>query len=599
MSNRTNNLTTLDFELVKENLKEYLKSQKIFRDYDFEASNINVLLDVLAYNTQLSGFYLNMIGSEMFLDSALLRDSVISHAKELNYLPRSFRSATATVDITLVDSSFDISSIVIPRGTSFTGKIDNRSFTFVTDQNTQAQSVSANTFKAYNVNIFEGDYTYDSYVINNSNSIRYLITNKTVDTNSITITILEDNGAVSIPYYKADSLFDLDAQSPAYFIQAAENESYEIVFGDDVIGRRPKDRSVVIIQYRACNGELPNGIRLFSADGNVATAIVTNVLTKSAASGGSIPEGISSIKINAPRAFTTQERVVTARDYETLLLNNFSEINAVSAYGGEESDPPQFGKVVVAIDLKNTDRLPPSKVVQYKNFIKSRSPLAIDPIFVEPDYTYVRVNSVVKYNINQSSLNFNDIASLVSSTIQAYSIINLNGFNKTLHYSRLTAAIDNTQVAIISNDTELLAIKSFVATTGTPSNYTIDFGMALRDNIGHSNIDDEIQEIDYLSAIRSSVFILNEIECYLEDDGRGIIHIMSHSAGRLIELRDVGTVDYSRGIVRLDNFVIQRLINNRIELYARTTERDITSQRRTILSIRDEDINVRVEQVRV
>jgi hypothetical protein len=598
MPNITTNLTTLDFELVKDNLKEYLKSQKIFRDYDFEASNINVLLDVLAYNSQLSGFYLNMIGSEMFLDSALLRDSVVSHAKELNYLPRSFRSASAIVDLTLVDTSPDISSIVIPRGTSFTGKLDNRSFTFVTDQNIQAASVGNNIFRAIDVNIYEGDYTYDSYVVNFENPTRYIITNKTVDTNSITVTILEDNGSASIAYYRADSLFDLDSQSTAYFIQAAENETYEIVFGDDVIGRKPKDRSVVIIQYRACNGELPNGIRLFAADGNVGTSIVTNVLTKAPASGGSIPEGIASIKLNAPRSFTTQERVVTARDYETLLLNNFSEINAVSAYGGEENTPPQFGKVIVAVDLKNTDRLPPSKIAQYRNFIKSRSPLAIDPVFVEPDYTYVRVNSVVKYNINQSSLNFNDIASLVVSTIQNYNIINLNGFNRTLYYSRLVSNIDNTQIAIVSNDTELLAIKTIFPNIGRASNYDIDFGMALRDDIGHCDVDDE-QTLNNLSAVRSTPFILNEIECYLEDDGRGAMHIMVAQDSRALKLREVGTVDYETGKIQLVNLSVQRLINNRIELYARTTERDITSQRKTILSIRDEDINVKVEQVRI
>jgi hypothetical protein len=598
MSNISVNLTSLDFESIKRNLKEYLKSQKIFQDYDFEGSNINVLLDVLAYNSHLTAFYLNMIGSEMFLDSALMRDSVVSHAKELNYLPRSFRSASALVNITLIDNSPDISSVLIPRGTSFTGKLGNRSFTFVTDQNIQAQSISTNTFVAENISIYEGDYTFDSYVVNEGDPTRYIITNKTVDTNSITVSIIEDNGANVIAYFRADSLFDLNTQSPAYFIQAAENDTYEIVFGDNVIGRKPKDRSIVMIQYRACNGELPNGIRSFSADGNIGTSTVTNIITISPASGGAIPEGISSIKFNAPRAFTTQERVVTARDYETLLLNNFSEINAVSAYGGEEENPPQFGKVVVALDLKNTDRLPPTKVAQYKKFIKARSPLSIDPVFVEPDYTYVRVNSSVKYNINQSSLNVNDIVTLVTSTIQNFNLINLNGFNKTLYYSRLVSDIDNAQLAIVSNDTEVLAVKTFVPTPRINTNYDINFGMELRQDIGQCATLTS-RNINRLSVVRSSPFILNELECFLEDDGNGIMRIMTLRNESLLFLREIGFVNYETGLVQLINFAPQRLINNRLELIARTLESDITAQRKTILSIRDEDIRVRVEQVRV
>jgi hypothetical protein len=597
MSNVSINLTNLDFESIKQNLKEYLKSQQIFKDYDFEGSNINVLLDIMAYNSHLTSFYLNMIGNEMFLDSALLRDSVVSHAKELNYLPRSFRSATAVVDIELLDMSPEISSVIIPRGTPFTGKIDTRSFTFVTNENISARSVGDGKFEALRVELFEGNFLYDSFVVDYSNQARYLISNKTVDTNSITVAVIEDNGSLTIPYFKADSLFDLTGQSQAYFIQAAENDLYEIIFGDDVIGRKPKDRSVVLIQYRACNGELPNGIRTFSADGDIGTTKITRVVTRSSASGGGIPEGISSIKLNAPRAFTTQERVVTARDYETLLLNNFSEINAVSAYGGEEDFPPKFGKVIVAVDLKNTDRLPPSKINQYRQFVKARSPLSIDPVFVEPDYTYVSVNTIVKYNINQSALNVSDIESLVTSAIQNFNIINLNGFNKTLYYSRLVSQIDSSQLAIISNDTELLAIKSFVPTLRTNENYIIDFGLEFRNDIGKCS--GGAADPDRLSVIKSSTFIINELDAFLEDDGEGIIRIMVIRDDRSTFFKDIGTVDYEKGIINLVNFAPQRLPDKEIDIYARTFERDITSQRKTILSIREKDISVKVQQVRI
>ena len=598
-SNTSINYTTLDFDTLKDNLKGFMQSQSVFQDYDFEGSNISVLLDVMAYNTQLNAFYLNMIGNEMFMDTALQRDSVVSHAKELNYVPRSFRSAVATVDITLQDGSGS-ASLLIPRGTTFTGTSGNRNFTFVTDSNVQAvsSSTTANTFVASNVSLFEGDYVSDNYVVNYAGESRYLITNKTVDTNSITVTIVEDNGAATLSYKKADSLFGLQNNSQVFFLQAAEGDTYEIVFGDGVIGRRPKDRSVVIVQYRKCNGELPNGIQKFTADGDVGSATVTNIVVQGRASGGSIPESLSSIRFNAPRAFTTQERVVTAEDYETLLKANFSEINAVSAYGGEESYPPQFGKVIVAVDLKTTDTLPPSKRDIYTRFIKPRSPLAIDPVFVSPEYTYVAINSSVKYNINETSLNIEDIRTLVRSTIQQFNLTNINGFNKTLYYSRLISAIDGAQISIVSNDTNITAMKLFEPSITGPSNYVIDFGMALRDDIGQLYDSGGAHPQSEISILSSSAFLYAGRECFLEDDGEGKVLIVSNEEENHVRIEDIGTVDYGTGIVSLESFAPTFVFGNQVQLYGRTFERDIRSQRKTILSIRDADINIDVQQVR-
>jgi len=591
--NSSRDLTTLDFETVKDNLKEYLKSQDIFKDYDFEASNINVLLDVLAYNTNINSFYLNMIANEMFLDSALLRDSIISHAKELNYLPRSFRSAVANVNITIDDPVS--SSVIIPRGTTFTGTAGTRNFTFTTAENISVGG-SESVFVANNVLLYEGDYTQDSYVVDYQNETNYQITNKTVDTNSIIVSVIEDNGENILTYQRAETLFGLDSQSQVFFIQPSDNETYEIVFGDGVIGRRPKDRSIVVVEYRACNGELPNGVRTFVSDGDIAQSTRVVVETNSSATGGAIPESITSIKQNAPRAFTTQERVVTTDDYETLLKTNFSEVNAVSAYGGEEAVPPQFGKVIIAVDLKTTDELPPSRRIAYRNFIKPRSPLSIDPVFVSPDFTYVQVNTNVKYNINETSLSQSDIESIVASTIQNFNIVNLNGFNKTLFYSNLVSSIDGSQAAIVSNDTELFAVKLFEPFVGQSRNYDIDFGMSLNDIIGQLS---ETRPNNEISVLRSTPFFFNGVECFLEDDGNGLMRIMTNQQEARSLIRETGTVDYQSGLVKLEGFRPQSIIGEQIELRARTLERDITSQRRTILSIRDVDINVNVEQVRV
>lgn len=603
MSNVSNDLSTLDFNTVKENLKSYLKSQAIFQDYDFEASNINVLLDILAYNTNLNAFYLNMVANEMFLDSAVLRDSIISHSKELNYLPRSFRSAIASVNLYLSDTSDD-ATVLIPRGSSFTGTSGNRNFTFVTSENILAKSIALGTpgapaqanFSAEDVLLYEGDYVLDTFVVNSQSPVKYIASNKTIDTNSLIVTVIEDNGSTVLQYLKRDTLFGLDAQSQIFFIQPSEGDTYEIFFGDGVIGRPPKENSIVNIEYRTCNGELPNGIKKFTPNDTIDTSTVLSVETNTAATGGSLPESLDSIKLNAPRAFTTQERVVTSSDYSTLLKANFSEINDVVAYGGELFDPPLYGKVIVAVDLKNTDDLPESFKTKYNSFIKPRSPLSIDPVFVKPDYTYVSITTNVKYNINQTSLNIDDIRSLVLSSIQSYNEAEINGFGKTLRYSQLVAAIDNSQQSIVSNDTDVLATKFLTVNVNGSNNYRIAFNIPIRKDIGqgrrsHLAID--------TAAVSSSQFTFQDTECFFEDDGEGNIVIVREEGDRHVVINTAGEVNYETGVIILSQVSFQSVPSGVITFSIRPQDRDIESQQTSILRVLDSDVKISVQQVRI
>jgi len=595
MSNISNDLATLDFATVKENLKTYLKSQSTFKDYDFEASNINVLLDILAYNTNLNAFYLNMISNEMFLDSAIIRDSIISHAKELNYLPRSFRSSIATVNVFLRDTSDD-ATVLIPRGTSFTGSDGNRNFTFVTAENILATSIGITetgipnnaNFKAMDVLIYEGDYVLDSFVSTAEINQRYVISNKTIDTNSIIVTVIEDNGATVQQYLKRDTLFGLDAQSKVFFIQPAEGDTYEIIFGDGVIGRPPKDNSIINIEYRACNGELPNGINTFTSDDNIDTASVVSVQTVKTATGGSLPESLDSIRLNAPRAFSTQERVVTSSDYSALLKANFTEINDVVAYGGELFDPPLFGKVIVAVDLKNTDDLPESFKQKYNNFIKPRSPLSIDPLFVKPEYTYVSISTKVKYNINATSLNIDDIRGLVLSAIQQYNDNEINGFGKTLRYSKLITAIDNAQAAIVSNDTEVLATKFITAILNGSNNYRVSFNFAIDNNVTFDR-----------SGVSSSQFRFQDRECFFEDDGEGVMNIVTKDSGETEVITEIGDVNYETGVISISGMSFQSVAGGVITFSVKPRDKDIESQQTSILRVLDSDVKINIEQVRI
>jgi hypothetical protein len=342
-----------------------------------------------------------MVGNEMFLDSAQLRESVVSHAKELNYTPQSFRSAQANVNLTIVSSDTTKRSIVVPKGTTFTSRSLDRNYTFTTNENIvigdYTPAGNTVTFTGQNITLYEGYYVNDTYAYSYDTVTPLIISNKNVDISSVTVTVTEDSGATTIVYQRATSLFDLDKDSRVFFIQGAETDSYEVVFGDGVTGRRPKNNSIVSVEYRVCNGELPNGCNKFNTDVSIQGETNINVTTNSVAAGGTVYESIESIKYNAPRHFTTQERAITTEDYETLLKLNFPEVNTVTAYGGEDLDPPQFGKVFVSIDLKEVDALPDIKKVEYYRFLKPRSPVSIDPVFVDPEYTYLGVNSKVNY----------------------------------------------------------------------------------------------------------------------------------------------------------------------------------------------------------
>lgn len=589
-------LSNLDFDTHKNTLIAYLKSQDRFKDYDFDGSNMSVLLDILSYNTFHNAFYLNMIGNEMFMDTAQLRDSVVSHAKELNYTPRSFTSAVANVSIVFnVTGEPNRRSIVIPKGQAFTSRFSNKIYTFTTAENIVVTDFVANTvsgslvFTGSDISLYEGYYINDTFTYSSQNPQRLLISNKNVDVSSIAVTVIEDVGGTTLEYRRATSLFDIDSTSQVFFVQGAENSSYEIVFGDGISGRKPKDNSVITVEYRISNGELPNGCNAFTPDSNIDGIAYSNirVSTSSAASGGSVSESIESIKYNAPRHFTTQERAVTTEDYENLLKLNFPEINTVTAFGGEDLDPPQFGRVFVAVDLKEVDGLPEAKKDQYYRFLKPRSPVSIDPVFVNPEYTYIGVDTSVNYNINITRLTSDDIRTIVSSAILSYAATNLNNFNRTLRYSKLVQSIDNSQLSIISNETTVRLIKVSRPALGTALTYDIHFNTAL---------DSGPAAVVGGYTLKSSLFTYEGQKATLRDNGLGVVEVISVATNQPITA--VGTINYDTGLVQLSNVTFESYDGNGIKVYAVPKNKDISTINNVILNIIEEDVNVTVIPVR-
>lgn len=596
MANTSIDLVGLDFQTIKTNLKTYLKNNSAFKDVDFEGSNINTLIDLLSYNTYLNSFYTNMVASEMFIDTAQLRDSVISHAKSLNYTPRSFVSASAEIALSITPT-ISTNNVVIPKGTTFTSRVGSNTFTFSTSE-TEVISLSSNGVFSSNVMLYEGSYIADSFTVNSSNtSQRFVLSNPTIDVSSISVTVVEDGGSTSLAYTKTETLLGIGSTTRAYFVEAAENQQYEIRFGDGVFGRKPKDGAVVIAEYRTSSGELPNGASTFRNDGNIDTHANVSISTISNAAGGAINESIESIRYNAPRNFQVQGRAVTKSDYETILKANFSDIQSISAYGGETVDPPQFGKVIISVDVQNADGTPENRIKAFYDFIKDKTPVTIDVVFVNPQFMYAEVTTNVKYNVNATSKLSGDIKSLVTAAISQYSINNLEGFNKTLYYSKLTEAINAADPSIISNNTDVTAVFYVSVPNNVPLSFTLNYNFELLQESGVNLI---TPEKHYGHSVTTAPFTYLGNRSIIVDDTLGTLYLAKYVGSVVEVIKPIGSVNYTKGILNINNLTVESTENpNGMVFYVRSKDKDFSSTQNKILKIRENRIRVTAIPVKV
>lgn len=596
-SNSSINLVDLDFDTIKGNLKTYLKSQPRFLDYDFDGSNMNVLLDILAYNTFHNAFYLNMVTAESFLDSAQLRNSVVSHAKELNYIPRSARSAKAVVNLNF---NANTNVVTIPKGTSFTSKIGYKLFDFVTDRETVHFSANG-TFVVNELSIYEGTVNNDQYIMNYENPVqRFIISNADVDSRSIDIKIIEDNAGNVLSYGPASTTLDLTEESQIYFLQAAEEGKYEVVFGDGIIGRKPKDNALIQIEYRVTNKTEGNGGGKFTLNKSFTTFTSSPVVTTVAISrGGDEAESIDSIKYYAPRFYQTQERAINTADYEIIMMQRFPEINAISTYGGEEVDPPQYGKVFIAVDISEVEGLPQSKINEFYSFLEPRSPLSITPYFVEPEYLYYSVDSVIKYDINSTSLTADQVKSKVVNQIITFNDTNLNDFKSSFRYSKFIRSIDDVEdAAILSNDTDVVVYKKFEPTIGVKYSETIYFNIPL--SVEGSKLD-STYDIDDLSTVRSTTFTYAGETVFISDDGVGKLRLVkSYIDKNVVVLSNIGAVNYDTGTINIINLEVAALTigYTHIKIYGVPRDKDFETTKNVILTLEPTELNINVVAVR-
>lgn len=596
MANSSFSLVDLDFGQVKQNLRNYLQAQDQFKDFNFEGSNMSVLLDVLAYNTFQNAFYLNMIGSEMFLDTAQYEASILSHAKELNYLPRSFSSARAVIDVTVTPNNPLIETVEIPKGTTFVSRVGANSYTFVTDTSIILANSVNGVFTANNISVYEGAYGSESFVYSKVANNTFTLSNKAIDLSSLTVLTFSDSGANTQIWTRQNDLIDVDENTFAYFIQPAGVNLYEIRFGDGVFGRVPDVGAAVAIEYRVCSGELPNGARQFAPGGPIDGHGNVSIRTVSAAVGGRVNESIENIRFYAPRQFQTQERAVTANDYEILLKREFPEISAISAYGGEDATPPQYGKVFISIDLANADGIPSFKKRQFFDWVKPRSPITLEPVFIDPEFTFLQVEAQVKYNLQITQLSISDISSRVFGTIQTYNEANLKDFKTTIRHSRLQGLIDDTHESIVSSELEIRPYKRFQPILNADNDFIFSFDAPLRTDIPKAGTTHREEQ---LHVISSSSFIFGGRPCNLEDDGNGNIRIVSTEGDTHSEVATVGTVNYNTGDILISGFAPSDYEGNFLKIYCLPKEKDYSVTKNTILEIKNEDIFVSTSGIRV
>lgn len=588
MANSSLSLVELDVPTLEASLRSFMRSQPVFRDYDWEGSNLSALVRLLAYNTWRNGWYTHMVMSEGFLDSAQTRSSVLSHAKELNYAPRSARSARGRVSITF---NGDESVYVVEKGRTFTSVVRNRGLVFSVPETIVVSS--ANGFFRVETDLYEGQYVKDSYVYSHSDETqRILLSNPDVDTRSLTVVVYEDGAADGQSYSPATSLLGVTANSKVYFLQASELGKYEVIFGDGVLGSRPADGATVVLDYRVTTGDAGNGARIFNRDFSLGDGVSNvTVTTISDSSDGAAPETIESIKYYAPRHFQTQERAVTASDFSILLKGAFPEIRAVSAYGGEDANPPQYGKVIIAVDIAGVDGLPESKVAEYRRFLSQRAGLTVEPVIVEPGYSFLSVRSRVLYNVNVSTMSPQSIETLVVQAILSYADENLNDFESIVRYSRLVALIDDSHRSVVSNMTDLEIYKKVPVEAGTSHSFDLDFRTQLL-------TPDTDSAATGQKTIRSGLFKTSADTRYLIDDSRGGVWTATDRGGQRVLIQRVGTVDYETGRVRVSGVRIDQFDGPDLKVYVRPRSLDVAVSGDVILQVEADEVRVTVEAVR-
>ena len=582
-------LNNLDFADIKVALKEYMREQTDFTDYDFEGSAISQILDVLAYNTYYTAFNTNMVVNEMFLDSATLRDNVVSLAKQLGYTPKSITSPKASVSMALTFSGTAPAEVSIKKGSGFVTNFDGSLYRYVLKENMRVSVVnSVATFT--DIPIYEGSQITTSTLVNSTNSQRFIIDNSGVDINTLTVKILQaPTSSIFTEYKQANNILDVGANDNVYFISEIDDEKYEIFFGDGILGKKLEPNNVVSMSYIITNGPKTNGAKTFTFNGLMedenGTTItlpfsISSISTTSVASGGADIETIDKIKYNAPKFYGSQNRAVTGNDYKAIVRNLYPATSDVIVFGGEDQVPPAYGKVFLSVKPTEAASLSSFTKNELTTELKKYTVASIRPEFVDPSILYLELTSNIYYTGTKTQLLPTEIATKASTSIVEYlKTSQTEKFNGKFRYSKFIGVIDNSDVSINSNDTTVMMRKDFIAQINASSYYEICYQNAFYVDCNNPVV----------SSTGFTVFEFPTYTSYLEDrNGKIVLYRLDPVSGDKILLDDsVGTIDYEKGEIEMTNFTILKgtFSDNRIELRVKPANKDIEVKREMYLDV--------------
>ena len=587
-------ITDLEFDDIKSNLKSYLSAQSQFADYDFAGSGMDVLLDVLAYNTHYMGYYANMAVNEMFIDSASLRESVVSHAKHLNVIPASVTASTAYLDMTFTPSGSPL-SLSIAKNTKFTTSISGRSYTFTTTANKTIYPI-AGTYSVTNLPIREGTIVNKKYTVNLADTTqRFVVPNRNVDISTITVQVQNSSSDTAVTTWTNANALDvttITSTQKVFWIQEVEEQKYEILFGDGAVGAQLADANIIFIEYLVTSGLASNKASSFTAVGTVAGLSSANytLTVASAASGGAEIESVASLKTNAPKLYQAQKRATTKEDYKAILLGERSDIESITVYGGEDASPAVYGKVYIAVKPNgNTAFSAATKDAIKTSILKKTNVVTVTPEIVDPIFYYLLIDTTINYDPVTLLTSEDTLKSLISSTITNYFSTSLQKFDNKFRYSKLAGVIDDTNSSIRNSKTSIRYQMQIAPTTlAVAATYTMEFNTTLAEG-----------------TLTSTAFTASDGYTYtLFDDSLGVVKLIRStytSATDSIAVdspvaymtladgsQNLGTIDYTTGKVVLNNFTPYTISDGKtyikMTVTPGTNNQDITPLREQIIT---------------
>ena len=577
-ANTALNVTGLNYDEIRANLRTFIAAKSTFADYDFSDSALGSLIDLLAYNTYYNAFYTNMAASEAFIDSAQFYDSVVSRAKLVGYTPISARGATANVRISFTTATANgtFTSLAIAKNTQFTATINGTSYTFVTPKSYTVVANSTNGFRE-NIELTEGYPLTHRFLFTTANTA-FVLPNANVDTRSVTLTVTSSGNIQT--YTLVDDILTVNSSSKIFYLEGERDFKYKIGFGDNVLGKRPDYNSTIAISYRVCNSVRGNGANNFSASGTVAGQTNFTLKVNSRATGGAEQEDIESVRFNAPKIYETQNRAVTVKDYQRIILRDNKDLQAVSVWGGEENDPPIYGKVYAAVKPYSGVLISTARKTQIKTNIRKYNVQAIDLEFVDPTFMYIIPSIKASFDTARSALTASQAATAVANRIITFEANNLNRFDGKFRYSRLLDYLDSADDGITGTTGSIKLQKRFEPSITAKNTYTFKFNQKILSPL-------------LQTAITSTSFTFGGFTCYLDDDGSGSVRIYYYNgATKVLVNKTAGTVDYTTGKVVLTEFLPTAFSGSHLAVNVNPDSQNVNPTRNQLLLIADADVKV-------